>query len=405
MKPSMLKVHFFARGYNTAKPTDNITIYCQLEILGINRDTPFSTKIRIQKKFWEHNRIKDSYHNATFLNTHLHDIERCLLTIHQSLVYSNSDISYKSIRDKYCSKSNSIKSKPVKTFVQALKETIQHRTKTLATSTANTYRTRNKNIQLWIQQSNYSKLLITELKHRHFSELNNFLISLGNIGLDHRNKHLTLLKQVLDYALNSEYITTHPVSKLNLHYSQPKPPKYLTPNHRQSIEQYSGAVCGLAKDVAIFLLYTGLSYTDYLTLNQSHILKIEQGAYIKKKRNKTDIYQIIPILPQAKIILDKYGIDNMPRPDMSDLNKELKYLQELCNIPESIIGFSLSTSVFRETFASMMENEFMLPTRVIMTMMGHSTTKQLNTYSNIMPSRIHHDLSHSIPNWQDIIAA
>jgi integrase len=152
-------------------------------------------------------------------------------------------------------------------------------------------------------------------------------------------------------------------------------------------------------------MYTGLSYTDYLTLNQSHILKIEQGAYIKKKRNKTDIYQIIPILPQTKIILDKYKIDNLPRPDMSDLNKELKYLQELCSIPESLIGFRLSTSVFRETFATMMENEYMLPTRVIMTMMGHSTTKQLNTYSNIMPSRIHHDLSHSIPNWQDIIAA
>jgi integrase len=87
-------------------------------------------------------------------------------------------------------------------------------------------------------------------------------------------------------------------------------------------------------------------------------------------------------------VITKYqGIKNLPRPDISDLNKTLKILGEVCQAP-----FSLSTSTFRETFSSMMENEYMVPDRLLMFMMGHTNPRQLRNYSTVMPARILHEL-------------
>ncbi len=52
----------------------------------------------------------------------------------------------------------------------------------------------------------------------------------------------------------------------------------------------------------------------------------------------------------------------------------------------------LRASDFRETFASMLENEFMFEGRVVMVMMGHTNQRQLNSYSRLMPERIMYEL-------------
>jgi integrase len=60
----------------------------------------------------------------------------------------------------------------------------------------------------------------------------------------------------------------------------------------------------------------------------------------------------------------------LQQPDISKLNKALKPLGEIVKAP-----FSLSTSTFRETFSGMMENEFMVPDRLVTFMMGHTNPR------------------------------
>ena len=136
-------------------------------------------------------------------------------------------------------------------------------------------------------------------------------------------------------------------------------------------------------------MHTALSYTDYVSLGTEHLVTLPNGEqFLKKARNKTKIYSIIPLLPEALAVIGRWGsIEALPRPDLSDLNKALKILGESCGV-----GISLSTSVFRDTFSSMMENEFMLELRVIMVMMGHTNPRQLRNYSLVQPGRILHEL-------------
>ena len=150
------------------------------------------------------------------------------------------------------------------------------------------------------------------------------------------------------------------------------------------------------RDISIFLWSTGLSYTDYCSLSEKNIIIFEGTPWIKKSRKKSKIYSLVPIFPDAAEIIEKYGsISQLPKPHISDYNKELKFLGDIVGINEESVGFDLSSSVFRETFCSILENEYMIEDRTIMFMMGHKTKKQRNRYSHIMPARMKYELEKS----------
>ena len=62
------------------------------------------------------------------------------------------------------------------------------------------------------------------------------------------------------------------------------------------------------------------------------------------------------------------------------------------------IQYALKTSDFRDTFACMMENEYMIEKRTLMYMMGHTNERQLTNYSAVMPARILYELRKQLPN-------
>ena len=106
----------------------------------------------------------------------------------------------------------------------------------------------------------------------------------------------------------------------------------------------------------LFACYTGLSYIDVKTLKAEHLERDGQGRmWIKKKRVKTGVLSRIPLLPSAKILLDKYsgGENLMPIYSDKDINLYLKDIAILCQINKrityhtashSISSFSLKTS-------------------------------------------------------------
>ena len=89
----------------------------------------------------------------------------------------------------------------------------------------------------------------------------------------------------------------------------------------------------------LFGCFTGLAYIDIKTLEPKHFEKDDEGRiWIKKKRVKTGILSRIPLLPMAKMILEKYkGNDRLiPIQDASDINKYLKDIAIYCNIDKHI---------------------------------------------------------------------
>ena len=137
-----------------------------------------------------------------------------------------------------------------------------------------------------------------------------------------------------------------------------------------------------AKDMFLFGCFTGLSYIDIKTLTPEHFEKDSAGRiWIKKRRVKTGVLSRIPLLPIAKLILDKYkgGKKLLPIQDPADINKYLKDIAILCGINKRIC---FHTS--RHTFASTVTLANNISLEVVSKMLGHTNTRMTAHYAKLI---------------------
>ncbi|MEA5458728.1 site-specific integrase [Arcicella sp. LKC2W] len=408
----MLKVQFFLRGAKKcANPSQNLSIYCQLEIEGLKQDTPFSTEYRVPlSEWWNYRQISSpngqwvnpDYYTAENINRSLQKIERTFFDIMEVLylMHTPEDITYKMIREHYDPNSQHIrdfkKEKKVKSFIEVLDEVIAKKLKKrMAKNTIKTYHSRKNNILAFLKKTKSLDIKIDKIRYSFIETFEEWMEQQRNKDKadkycrNYINKHITLIRQCLDHAVDREYINAMPIGKLNLEYDAPKEPHYLLPEQRQKIIDCKIKKVEQVRDIAVFLMFTGFSYIDYMELTSNHLI----GEGFKKARHKTGIFAFPPLLPEVEMIIKKYGsIEELPRLDDKEVNEQLKFLGAYVGLHQETLGYELSTQDFRDTFCSMMENEFMVEGRTLMHMMGHSTMKQIATYSRMMPTRILHDL-------------
>lgn len=136
----------------------------------------------------------------------------------------------------------------------------------------------------------------------------------------------------------------------------------------------------------LFGCFTGLSYIDIKTLTREHIETDNAGRiWIKKRRVKTGVLARIPLLPIAKMILDKYkgGDQLLPIQDPADVNKYLKDIAILCKINKRI---TFHTS--RHTFASTVTLSNNISIEVVSKMLGHTNTRMTCHYAKLVDKYI-----------------
>lgn len=143
-----------------------------------------------------------------------------------------------------------------------------------------------------------------------------------------------------------------------------------------------------SRDAFLFGCFTGLAYIDIKTLRKEHFETDEEGRiWIKKKRVKTGILSRIPLLPMAKLLLEKYqdcpGEAVMPIQDPSDINENLKDIATLCGINKRV---TFHTS--RHTFASTVTLANNISIEVVSKMMGHTNTRMTNHYAKLIDKTI-----------------
>ncbi len=96
----------------------------------------------------------------------------------------------------------------------------------------------------------------------------------------------------------------------------------------------------LVKDLFIFCCYTGLAYHEMSNLKKKHIVKgFDGNQWIQMKRKKTDKLISVPLLPKAKMILDKYqdtGVYALPKFSNQKINSYLKEIAGIVGVNKSI---------------------------------------------------------------------
>jgi len=183
-------------------------------------------------------------------------------------------------------------------------------------------------------------LYLRELNLNFIQSFHTFLRIDKGMAQNSSTKHLKLLKKIVNLAVANSYMATNPFITYKIE-REPVEIDFLDEEELRKIINFDTPLPRLerAKDMFLFGCFTGLSYIDIKTLAPEHFEKDNIGRiWIKKRRVKTGVLSRIPLLPIAKLILDKYkgGEKLLPIQDPADINKYLKDIAILCNIKKRI---------------------------------------------------------------------
>ena len=130
----------------------------------------------------------------------------------------------------------------------------------------------------------------------------------------------------------------------------------------------------VARDLFLFQANTGLAYTDLVSLEWKDISELEGRHWIIKARQKTEIIATIPILAEAKTLIDKYSNSKKEGPIFPtvSIQKYNQYLGEI-GVIAALKHKKLSSHVGRRTFGQV-ALEKGISINVISKILGHSNT-------------------------------
>ena len=256
--------------------------------------------------------------------------------------------------------------------------------KTVAPATYWVFEYTGRLFKEFIQQKYERKdLYLREINLGFIQGFHAFLLGEKKMGQNSCTKHLKFLKKLLNLAVANSYISYNPVNAYKVE-REPVEVDFLDEEELRKIINFDTPLPRLerAKDMFLFGCFTGLSYIDIKTLAPEHFEKDSAGRiWIKKRRVKTGVLSRIPLLPIAKLILDKYkgGEKLLPIQDPADINKYLKDIAILCGINKRIC---FHTS--RHTFASTVTLANNISLEVVSKMLGHTNTRMTAHYAKLI---------------------
>ena len=384
MVRSSFSILFFIRE-SKARKSGKAPIELMITVNG--ERCPLSTGKQVPIDKWDKTKqqVKGKDEEAQSLNNYLKVIKAKLYQKEAELLDRGFIVTAELLRDAYFDKVESLKEK---TLFEVFEEHNREQEKLVGNGVSKaTYWISVYTVRLlkeFVQQK-YKRedLYLRELNLNFIQSFHTFLRIDKGMAQNSSTKHLKLLKKIINLAVANSYMATNPFITYKIE-REPVEIDFLDEEELRKIISFDTPLPRLekAKDMFLFGCFTGLSYIDIKTLSPEHFEKDNTGRiWIKKRRVKTGVLSRIPLLPIAKLILDKYkgGEKLLPIQDPADINKYLKDIAILCDIKKRI---TFHTS--RHTFASTVTLANNISLEVVSKMLGHTNTRMTNHYAKLI---------------------
>ncbi len=384
MVRSSFSILFFIRE-SKARKSGKAPIELMITVNG--ERCPLSTGKQVPIDKWDKTKqqVKGKDEKAQSLNNYLKAIKARLYQKEAELLDRGFIITAELLRDAYFDKVESLKEK---SLFEVFEEHNKEQEKLVGNGVSKaTYWISVYTVRLlkeFVQQK-YKRedLYLRELNLNFIQSFHTFLRIDKGMAQNSSTKHLKLLKKIINLAVANSYMTTNPFITYKIE-REPVEIDFLDEEELRKIINFDTPLPRLerTKDMFLFGCFTGLSYIDIKTLAPEHFEKDNTGRiWIKKRRVKTGVLSRIPLLPIAKLILDKYkgGEKLLPIQDPADINKYLKDIAILCDIKKRI---TFHTS--RHTFASTVTLANNISLEVVSKMLGHTNTRMTNHYAKLI---------------------
>lgn len=197
------------------------------------------------------------------------------------------------------------------------------------------------------------------------------------------------LKALLNRAKDFDRIAENPYDRLRGKFRRGdrESVEYLTEDEMKKFEKLKvaeGSNMARAKDIFIFQMFTGLSYSDAMAFDMS-AYKWNGRAWVNNgERIKTGTPYVSRLLPPAVDVL-KRNDWQVPTMDNADYNRCLKVLGEAAGIRTR-----LHSHLARHTFATwMLRNGAKIEN--VSRMLGHTNITQTQRYAKVLAQSVHDD--------------
>ena len=163
--------------------------------------------------------------------------------------------------------------------------------------------------------------------------------------------------------------------------------EYLTEDEIAAIESLhpmDGTQMAMARDLFVFQLYTGLSYSDAQAFDIRDYKKVDGKWVNVGERIKTGVSYVSVLLPQAVDVLERYGMQ-VPKVNNIQYNASLKVIQQALGIRTK-----LHSHLARHTFAT---RALRLGAKIenVSRMLGHTNITQTQRYAKVLAQSVHDD--------------
>ena len=163
--------------------------------------------------------------------------------------------------------------------------------------------------------------------------------------------------------------------------------EYLTEDEIAAIESLhpiEGTQMAMARDLFVFQMYTGLSYSDSQAFDIRDYKKVDGKWVNVGERIKTGVSYVSVLLPQAVEVLERYGMQ-VPKVNNIQYNASLKVIQQALGIRTK-----LHSHLARHTFAT---RALRLGAKIenVSRMLGHTNITQTQRYAKVLAQSVHDD--------------
>jgi site-specific recombinase XerD len=201
-------------------------------------------------------------------------------------------------------------------------------------------------------------------------------------------KYHRSLKALLNRAVTFQKIERNPYELLRGKFKRGdrENVEYLTESEMKAIEELEipDAMIQQSRDLFVFQMYTGLSYSDTQAFDISQYRKDGDTYTHIGERIKTGVAYVSQLLPPAVRVLEKYGM-KVPQIENHVYNRALKSIGMSAGIK-----IPLHSHLARHTFATwMLRNGAKIEN--VSRMLGHTNIRQTQRYAKVLAESVHDD--------------
>lgn len=220
-----------------------------------------------------------------------------------------------------------------------------------------------------------------------------YLREKGN-GINTVAKHLRQLRTLVNEAINQGYIhaDAYPFRKFKIKQEKGRH-EFLTPDELKKLENLEVHDLKLRHvlDAFLFCCYVGLRFSDFCQLTPSNFIRVNGKRWLHFKSIKTSIELRLPLHllfeGKALAILDRNCITEFASlGSNSEVNKALSVITSMARIKKHVTYHTA-----RHTCATLLIHQG-VPITTVQRLLGHTSVKTTEIYSEILSSTIVRDL-------------